>query len=368
MIRTNTGTTPQGEAMAVLIKCYSVVVRNATLAAKYQGGTDANARDCPNNTFCADEHVSRVGFMQASDAEPFIAELAAKGLTPTRDGLAADVALTAQDSGFVRACDWLELARYKGTPMAWLAGTLHGNLHAPPGWTPGKGLQHMTTEEARQLLEFVRTEGDIDVYRDKVSGQEMYVGRTAEDRTRHDELYKRAGELIEGLLILQNHEPPPLLPDERRRLDEAAGLYREVVRINPRNWAAMWLLGKVHQLLAQYERGLEWFSRAHRVNPDHADVAREASIAAMDAGKPEEAIPFCQRALQVKPGDPGLRANLALATLFCGKPPEARDIAAALTDDPANGITATIVRIIDEVLAGTRPCPHHVRDLNGDQS
>jgi tetratricopeptide (TPR) repeat protein len=356
--------------VAVLIEGFSVVVRNATLAAKYPGGTDAYARDCPNNTFCADEHVSRVGFMHPSDAERFIAELAAKGLTPTRDGRAEDIALTAQDSGFMRPCDWLELARYKGTPIAWLAGTPHGNLHAPPGWAPEKGPRYMTAEEAKQLLEFVRTEDNVDVYRDKVSGQLMYVGRTArssaEDRTRHDELYKRAGELIEGLLIFQNRETPPLQPDGRRRLDEAAGLYEEVVRINPRNWAAMWLLGKVHQRLEQYERGLEWFSRAHRVNPDHVNVAREASIAAMDAGKPEEAIPFCRRALQVKPGDPGLRANLAVATLFCGKPAEARDIAAAaLADDPADGITAAIVRIIDEVLAGTRPCPRHVRDLDG---
>ncbi len=108
----------QGGAVAVLIQGYSVVVRKAMLAAMYPGGTDASARDCPNSTFCADEHVSRVGFMQAGDAERFMAELAAKGLTPTRDGRAEDVALTAQDYGFVRPCDWLELARSKGTPIA----------------------------------------------------------------------------------------------------------------------------------------------------------------------------------------------------------------------------------------------------------
>jgi tetratricopeptide (TPR) repeat protein len=137
-----------------------------------------------------------------------------------------------------------------------------------------------------------------------------------------------------------------------------------VVRINPANWAAMWLLGKIHQRLAEYELGLHWFSRAHRVNPDQPDVAREAAIAAMDAGRPEEAIPFCERAIEVSLDDPGLRANLALALLFSGNPVEAQRIAQeALARDPRDAITAQLVRIIEEVVGGRRPCPHHMRDL-----
>jgi tetratricopeptide (TPR) repeat protein len=126
----------------------------------------------------------------------------------------------------------------------------------------------------------------------------------------------------------------------------------------------MWLLGKVYQRLGQYDQALEWFSRAHRVNPGQPDVAREAAIAAMDLGRPEEAIPFCERALESSPNDAGLRANLAVALLFSEKPAEALPVAQqALRQDPEDTITADVIRIIEEVLGGTRPCPHHIRDL-----
>jgi tetratricopeptide (TPR) repeat protein len=126
----------------------------------------------------------------------------------------------------------------------------------------------------------------------------------------------------------------------------------------------MWLLGKVYQRLDDCEAAFAWFSRAHRIKPDQPDAAREASIAAMDLGRPEEAIPFCESAIKAKPDDPGLRANLALAYLFSGKPGEARTLSQeALARDPADSITAQLVGIIEEVLSGKRPCPHHVKDL-----
>jgi Flp pilus assembly protein TadD len=146
-------------------------------------------------------------------------------------------------------------------------------------------------------------------------------------------------------------------------------LFGEVVQINPANWPAMWLLGKVCQRLGDYESGLGWFTRAHRVNPDQADVAREAAIAAMDTGKPEEAVRFCRRALEVEPDDAGLRSNLAVALLFSGKPADAQTPAReAIRRDPTDTITAGIARIIEEVLSGARPCPRHVRDLQGSES
>src|SRR5262245_53941992 len=329
--------------MAVLIESYCVVVRNSTIAARYPGGMDAYQRDCPNATLCADEHLCRIAFMVGEDADVFVAQLAAKGLTPYRGGAAEDVVIVRQfDRAALPPCDWIELADFRGHLIAWMAGAHHGDLHAPAGWSPDvPPMRHVTAEEAKEQLEFVRTENNVDVYRDRQTGQLFYTGRTAstsaEDRARHDELSQRAKELIDGLILLHNGPVEPLDDEGRRRLDEAIGLYEEVVRINPRNWAAMFFVGKVYQRLKDYPRGLEWFSRAHRVNPDQPDVAREAAIAAMDAGRPQEGIAFCRRALEVKPDDPGLQANLAVALLFSGKPEEAHGIATeALKRDPAD--------------------------------
>ncbi len=354
--------------MAVPIEGYSVLVRNATLVAKYPGGVDGYRRDCPNRTFCADELVSRVAFMVPGDADVFVAELAEKGLTPYRKGAAEDVALVSQAEGPLRPCTWLELSRRGDVTIAWLAGTDRGDVHAPAGWHPDRGARHLSAAEIKQRLEFVRSEDHVDVYRDKTTGQELYVGRTAsisdQDKARHDGLYQQACGLIKDRIILGNAPPGPLDAQTRKALEDAIGLFVEVVRINPGNWAAMWLLGKVYQRLGDYEPGLAWFARAHRVNPDQPDVAREAAIAAMDLGRPEEAIAFCERAIEANPDDAGLRANLALALLFSGKPEEARTVAQdAQARDPADAITGHLVRIIEEVVGGRRACPHHVKDL-----
>jgi hypothetical protein len=354
--------------MAVPVEGFTVVVRNSTIAAKYPGGLEAYERDCPNATFCSDGSLTRIAFMTPGDADEFVALLAAKRLTPYRDGVSEDVALVTSPQGPRRPCNWLELSRLGTDPIVWLAGSDVGTLHAPPGWKPQHTLQWMSAEEAKRRLEFVRSQDNVDVYRDKETGKELYVGRTASgsdaDRSRHDDLYNHACALVKGLILIHGQTPKELDQDDRRRLMEAIALFSEVVRINPGNWAAMWLLGKVYQRLSDYEQGLQWFSRAHRVNPDNPDIAREAAIAAMEVGRPEEAVPFCERAIETKPDDPGLRANLAVALLFSGKPAEARKAAdEALQRDPMDKITSGIVRIIDQVVAGKRPCPHHMRDL-----
>jgi hypothetical protein len=357
--------------MAVIIEGYSVLVRNATLAEKYPGGTQGYEQDCPNVTFCSDSHLSRVGFMAAGDADVFVARLAARGLTPFRRREAEDVALASQFEGLLRPCTWLTLGEYRGVTIAWLAGEPAGDLHTPPGWTFDRPLRHMSAEEAARRLEFVRSDQHVDVYRDRESGQEYYVGRTANegqaDRSRHDALYERACQLIDGLLVYTDKPEAPIDREARQRLVEAIPLFEEVVQINLGNWAAMWLLGKIYQRLGDNEKGLPWFERSHRVKPDQPDVAREAAIAAMEVGRPDEALVYCRRALEAQPDDPGLQSNLALALLFSGDPAEARTVANdALRKDPGDEIIVRIVGFIEEVLDGRRPCPRHARDLQND--
>jgi tetratricopeptide (TPR) repeat protein len=355
--------------MAVLIEGFSVVIRNSTLAAKYPDGVEGYRRDCPNATFCADESLSRVGFMVLSDAEVFVAQLVKKGLLPSQKETAEDVAVLSLEQGPLQPCPWIELGRLGQAVIAWQAGTKRGNLHAPSGWNPKRHLQKISADEMKRRLKFIRFEGNIDVYLDKTTGQEVFVGRTAansgQSNSRHNELYSQGYSLIEDLIILDNHVPSPLDPQHRKRLEDAIPIFIEVLRINPDNWSAMWMLGKVYQRLGDYERALQWFSRAHRIKPDQPDVVREAAIAAMAIGRSSEAIQFCERAIEAKPDDPGLHANLALALLFSEKPTEAKVAAKkAIAQDPADKITAHIVRIIEEVLEGARPCPHHIKDLS----
>ncbi len=180
----------------------------------------------------------------------------------------------------------------------------------------------------------------------------------------HDRVYKQAVALAWPFLNIHSRPSPKFGDDERKKLNHAIDLFDRVLRLNPVNWAAMWLMGKSYQRLGKHEQALKLFAAAHEIKPDQPDVSREASLEAIDLGRPIEAIHYCKHALAAKPSDPGLRANLALATLFSGAPEEAAAIAReALEHDPSDKITQRILDVCESVLAKKRPCPLHVRDL-----
>ena len=354
--------------MAVLVDGSSVVVRNATLEQHYPGGQAAYREDCPNATFCADEHVSRVGFMRPDDAEAFEASLAGQWLAPFRLSPGEQVALVDGHSLTLRTCTWLELGRWGTAPIAWLKGTRRGDLHTPAGWDASRVLQYVSKEQASDQLEFVGMQEGVEVYRHTLTGETLYVGRTSavskDQRDRHSHAYQEACQLIQGLILLDGRPPAVLDAPARDRLSRALALFAEVVQINPQNWPAMWQLGKIHQRLGDRERCLQWFARAHLVRPDQPDVAREASIAAMELGRVDEAVRYCERALQAQPADPGLLANLGLALLLTGRPTDAHaKLLLAQRFGPSDAITANLLRIVREVVAGSRSCPRTIADL-----
>ena len=109
--------------------------------------------------------------MVPSDAEVFVAQLAAKGLTPYRKEAAEDVALVGQSEGLLRPCDWLQVGNWGTTVIAWLAGTKPGDVHAPAEWNAERSLQYVSVEEIEQRSEFLRSQDKIEVYRDRDDGQ-----------------------------------------------------------------------------------------------------------------------------------------------------------------------------------------------------
>ena len=354
--------------MAVLVDGFSVVVRNGTLEQHYPGGLAGYRSDCPNASFCADEHLSRIGFMTPEDASAFAANLAGQWREPSRLSNADEVAVVDGHHVTQRPCIWLELGWWGEVPIGWLKGARRGDVHAPAGWSAELLLRHISNDDAREQLELVGTENNIDVYRHRVTGERFYVGRTARitdaDRERHDQAYQQAIQLLDGLILLDDRPVAPLDAPAQEKLGRALSLLAEVVQIVPKNWAAMWHLGKIHQRLGDRERCLQWFARAHLVHPQQPDVAREASIAAMELGRAAEAVQYCERAVQLQPAEPGLLANLGLALLLAGKPGEAKaKLDVAQSKSPSDPIIANLLRIVEEVHAGSRPCPRSVADL-----
>lgn len=126
----------------------------------------------------------------------------------------------------------------------------------------------------------------------------------------------------------------------------------------------MWLIGKVHQRLGNTATALSWFERALQANPTDSDVAREASLCALDIGHGEAAIAFAQRASQIEPESAGLHANLALAYLLAGRIPEAQSsIDRSLALDGSDKISQTIHSIIGHFATNGRTPPKTTSEL-----
>ena len=136
--------------MAVLVEAISVIVRRDAIDRLYSGGWDSFIKTIPNQSFCTDDELTRVGFLSPDETEAYIDELFTGGLRYLVDGKAQDVCVVDQQRGPMVECDWLEFAHL---PMgegkvgaAWLfegpriAAGVHMkgrsmNLATPADWT-----------------------------------------------------------------------------------------------------------------------------------------------------------------------------------------------------------------------------------------
>lgn len=170
--------------MAVLIEAISVVTRLSTLGYKFPGGVCEYQANCPNATYCADEHLARIGFMHPDDVGAFVEWLERFSFILLGEEGFADLAVVDQLFGPTTRCDWLGYAKDpRGFSFAWLRGAAPGEVAAPPGWRVESSLSSnfnfVPNGRASNKMKYLRTEKGMDVFMDGVTGKEVYVGRTS---------------------------------------------------------------------------------------------------------------------------------------------------------------------------------------------
>ena len=166
--------------MSVLVEAISVIVRKNTLEQKYPGGLNRYIQDCPNRTFCMDEHLTRIGFMTPSDVGSFIGSLQIKGLIFLHNGSAIDIAVVDQREGLTMPCDWIEFGSDPaGFSKCWLKGAKSDQVAVPQGWklegSLSASFNFIDAQKVEQQLQFLRQEDGIDVFFDKETGKEIYA-------------------------------------------------------------------------------------------------------------------------------------------------------------------------------------------------
>lgn len=171
--------------MSVLVEAISIVIDRSAIDSRFPGGWTAFVRFVPNPTLCADPYLARVGFMHADDVRHFVHALGARGLRHVVDGTAVDVVVVDQQSGPTSPCDWAEFGKTDGTVRVSAcrkAGMPDVPIATPKGWTYEGSLSQtfgfVPLEAVDNSLTFLRHDDGVDVYLSRLTGKEVYMGRS----------------------------------------------------------------------------------------------------------------------------------------------------------------------------------------------
>lgn len=158
----------------------SVIVPVAVLDAKYPGGAEQYGRDCPNQTFCEDGTITRVGFMVSADMDRHIARLMVHGMVCVADDQYHEIAVVDQFRGLLRPCRWLDGAQHwDGFAMVWHRAVGPSPMAAPFGWKPSdsRSLIRLENDEVPKRLLKLGETGDVETMLDYETGREGHIGR-----------------------------------------------------------------------------------------------------------------------------------------------------------------------------------------------
>ncbi|HEY2369125.1 MAG TPA: hypothetical protein VGH87_22165, partial [Polyangiaceae bacterium] len=108
----------------------------------------------------------------------------------------------------------------------------------------------------------------------------------------------------------------------------------------------------------EQSRALESFRKAYALEKANPDVGREYAGQCLICGEGAEALRVSRELHARFPNDVGLQSNLALSMLIAGDLDEALATArAALSREPGDRITTSLVAYIERVKAGTTKRP-----------
>ncbi|QDU54276.1 tetratricopeptide repeat protein [Aeoliella mucimassa] len=341
--------------MALPIEGYTVVLLKQRVAALLEQGKITP----PNSTVLQDEHLWRCSFMAEQDAIDFVEQLAALELNTTQ-GPDPDVVLASEfDQSVAPYCEWLQLATWEQAIIAWRAGTKPDSVTAREGWDPkkGSGLTYGTQYDIEKL-EFVRLEGNIEVYRDKESGKLLYIGRQTPSL---QAVLKSASEFIGQHMIQPGRRP--LTGELHTKMSQVVEQLESIREKHRDKWNLHWMLGKGYQSLGNNAQAYKSFRTALELNNNEEAILRELAGLCLTARRFDEAVGYAQTAASAKPDDPQVLGNLAISYLLAGRMEKAsKTIRAAMPLNEQDQVNQHIYSLILQVEQGHAAPPRSLTE------
>jgi len=343
--------------MAVTIEGFTVVVQRNRM----QPLLDAGSIVPPNSTALHDEHIWKCSFMAAADARNFLRTLEKLGFNISQGPDSDAVFISEFDRSVDPYCEWIQTALWDKAVIAWKEGTRPDTVTAREGWDPkvGSGLI-FHDPSAMQHLEFLRLEDKVEVFLNKKTGKEVYLGRTS---TPVDAMFLSASRVVQKHLVTAG--APALTGSAAQEVAKAAKLLEKVVAEAPNWWNAQWFYGKSLLALGDHEGAHRALRSAYNLEKRVEVIPRELAGVCLELRRFDEAVVVAEEALALDPDNAELLGNLSVSYLLAGRLEHARKaIDAAIRIAPNDRINRTVSRILSEIADGVRQQPGSLGDLS----
>ena len=348
--------------MAVAIEGFSVVGHRQRIVDADGLSIEDLTALVPNATTLIDDDLWRCSFMAESDAAAFLGRMQDAGFNISEGPNSDFVLVNEFDLEVTPYCEWIEVAQYEKGVIAWKSGTVPKTIVARQDWTPEKG-SGLTFGDRHKMdgLEFVRLDGSVEVYRDKATGELVYIGRT---ETPVEALYETSAKLI--LQHSTEQGRPPLRGKLKQEILASVNCLESVVSHHPDFWRAHYFIGKGYESVGELDKAQSAFQTAYVLDPEGENVCRALVANCLSTDRIELALEVCVREATSFPDDVETLGNLGLCYLLNQNLAAARKtIDAALRLDETDRVNLKVRSVIQSVESGDRPCPRTVGEIRG---
>ena len=340
--------------MAITIEGFTVVAQ----LDRIQDLLENDSFESPRRSI-KDDELWKCSFMAQDDAENLLALLASHELNVDQ-GPDSDAVLVSEfDQSVSPYCEWLQIGEWEKAVIAWKSGTDPRTVVAPEGWDPQKGSGLIFHEQESENLEFLRIDGGVEVYLNKSTGEEVFIGRS---KVSVEARYKTASRAIFDNMLQPGQ--PPLDGELASEVSEAVKMLEELLVEGVDTWQVHFILAKGQVALGGVEEAYPLMKKATEIAPEEEVCFRELGAICLEMGNFEEGVLVCEKAVSLRPQNHESLGNLSVAYLMAGRIDEAvKTIAYAMKLNEDDQVNRGVQSIISDVKNETRPMPQTMEEL-----
>lgn len=350
--------------MSVLVEAISVIVRKPAIEARFPRGLTGFTENVPNQTYCHDGDLVRVGFMAPQDVQDFVGQLEACGLVYLQNGHPQDIAVVDQLRGPTIECEWVRLARLQNDDGSIVVACLVNDenpeqVAVPTGWKFSGSLSQrhtfVSSDEIDDRLESVSSDSGISAFRDRETGEKVFMGSPMqEDRSKE---FEQIQAIVHRTLDLDAMGDRA---KQRRDIKAGEAVFDELVNDLLPRAMQMTLHSKFHAGFAHFAYGLllrvsgqqqeavEQFRKSLSHSPNTLNTLLEITRCLGESDNHSEAMGFAQKAVEVEPTSSQAWGNLAMVLIQLGEMESAGDaINEALAIEPECPVNKNIKALFD---------------------